>query len=183
MNLKSKCTVYLMIGIMLIGALRMKYGHHYYKQIDKERLVEVGKYPDGRKKYLAQEAYSTFKKMRKDALKDGIKLTILSAFRSVRYQKKLFKRAVKKYGSKKEAARHVAPPGYSEHHTGCALDIGDKNRPKTHLSTRFAKTPAFKWLKKNAKIYEFTLSFPKNNPSDVSYEPWHWRYIKPTKNK
>ena len=70
-----------------------------------------------------------------------------------------------------------APPGYSEHHTGYAVDIGDGRTPATNLNTNFENTAAFKWLEENAAYYSFELSFPKGNPQGVSYEPWHWRFV------
>ena len=70
-----------------------------------------------------------------------------------------------------------APPGYSEHHTGYAIDIGDGQVPATNVSRNFEKTKAFQWLKKHAAAYSFELSFPLNNPQGVNYEPGHWRYV------
>ena len=71
----------------------------------------------------------------------------------------------------------VAPPGYSEHHTGLALDIGDLDHPETDVEVSFEETPAFEWLKNNADRFGFELSFPVGNPQGVSYEPWHWRFV------
>ncbi|MFH1380488.1 MAG: M15 family metallopeptidase [bacterium] len=155
-----------------------KYGHLQYQQIDKKKLIVVGEYDDGRKKYLAKEASVAFKIMRKEAQKDDVHLVIISGFRTKKYQKWLFGRAVKKYGSQQEAAKHVAPPGNSEHHTGSAVDIGDEQYPKTDLQISFETTPAFIWMQQHAEEYGFILSFPKDNPAGVSYEPWHWRYMK-----
>ena len=70
-----------------------------------------------------------------------------------------------------------APPGYSEHHTGYAIDIGDGKVPATDLSPKFANTAAFRWLEQNAPRYSFELSFPPDNPQGISYEPWHWRFV------
>ena len=74
-----------------------------------------------------------------------------------------------------ERARVSAPPGYSEHSTGFAIDIGDANNRQTDFVIEFENTDAFKWLKNNAAKYHFKLSFDKNN-KNVDYEPWHWRY-------
>ncbi len=70
-----------------------------------------------------------------------------------------------------------APPGYSEHHTGYAIDIGDEYYPDADLKTSFENTSAFEWLQENAAYYSFELSFPKGNSQGVSYEPWHWRFV------
>jgi D-alanyl-D-alanine carboxypeptidase len=65
-----------------------------------------------------------------------------------------------------------AIPGFSEHHTGRALDLhaGD-GKP---LETTFENHPAFAWLCDNAAEFNFHLSYPRNNPSGIDYEPWHW---------
>ncbi|HEY9728051.1 MAG TPA: D-alanyl-D-alanine carboxypeptidase family protein, partial [Chroococcales cyanobacterium] len=49
--------------------------------------------------------------------------------------------------------------------------------PATNLSQTFEQTGAFKWLERNAAVYNFEMSFPKNNPQGVAYEPWHWRFV------
>lgn len=69
------------------------------------------------------------------------------------------------------------PPGFSEHHTGYAVDIGDGNAPHTHLEETFADTAAYRWLTAYAARFGFELSFPPNNPQGVMYEPWHWRFV------
>ena len=70
-----------------------------------------------------------------------------------------------------------APPGYSEHHTGYAVDLGDGSRPSTHVEVTFETTPAFAWLQANARRYNFEMSFPRDNPQNIHYEPWHWRFV------
>ena len=65
-----------------------------------------------------------------------------------------------------------AIPGFSEHHTGHAIDLSTTECPP--LSEEFELTPAFEWLQKNAKTYQFSMSFPRSNNRGVSYEPWHW---------
>ena len=115
-------------------------------------------------------------KMRDDAEKDGVYLVFLSGFRSIQLQKEIFY-SLKSIRSQiaLERARVSAPPGYSEHSTGFAIDIGDKFNRETDFEVEFEGTPAFKWLKKNAAKYHFKLSFDKEQNS-VDYEPWHWRY-------
>jgi D-alanyl-D-alanine carboxypeptidase len=107
----------------------------------------------------------------------GIGLVLLSGFRSWQTQAKLFQKQIQRRGSKTAAMELSAPPGFSEHHTGYALDIGDAQVPQSHLEVTFAKTPAFLWLQAHAHQYGFELSFSLNNPQQISYEPWHWRYI------
>jgi zinc D-Ala-D-Ala carboxypeptidase len=55
---------------------------------------------------------------------DGVQLYVDSGWRSRTYQEQLFREAVANYGSAKQAARWVAPPGTSAHEAGKAVDLG-----------------------------------------------------------
>ena len=98
----------------------------------------------------------------------------LSCFRSSTYQREVFCRKVADGFAVR--ARASAPPGYSEHATGYAVDFGDRNNPQCNLSACFAATPVGAWVVANAGQYGFVLSFPKGNGQGVMYEPWHWRF-------
>ena len=152
------------------------HGHLAYAETDAP-LGDAGRYRDtGRVVQLRAEAAASFRAMQQAAREAGVNITPISGFRTKRYQDGLFSRAIGKYGSTQSAARWVAPPGYSEHHSGLAVDIGDTDRPEADVETTFEDTPAFRWLEENAHRFEFELSFPKGNAQGVSYEPWHWRY-------
>lgn len=153
-----------------------RYGHFPYSEDDPQRLESVGQYYD-RTEVLDYEAANAFKKMQADSSISGIKLSPISGFRTIADQEKLFSRQIQRQGSKEAAARLSAPAGYSEHHTGYAIDIGDGNRPELDLKFDFEYTDAYHWLKVNARTYGFELSFPLNNAQGVSFEPWHWRYV------
>ena len=114
--------------------------------------------------------------MRKDAEKEGIYLVFLSGFRSIKLQDEIFYslKSIRNQNAK-ERARVSAPPGYSEHSTGFAIDIGDAHNRNTDFEVKFENTDAFVWLKSNAAKYHFKLSFTRNNRY-VDYEPWHWRF-------
>tara|TARA_Y100001968_G_scaffold332737_1_gene392014 strand:- start:425 stop:1159 length:735 start_codon:yes stop_codon:yes gene_type:complete len=147
-------------------------GHYPYPEANIDNLVEV--YP-GLK--VHKDTYKAYVQLSNAAYQDGVRLVLLSGFRSIALQKDIF------YGMKSsrnqiaiERARVSAPPGYSEHSTGYAIDIGDATRRETDLEESFETTRAFKWLKANSAKYHFVLSFPKSNLQGVSYEPWHWRY-------
>ncbi len=150
-------------------------GHLPYQQARESDLQKIT--ADGKIK-LKKEAAQKYLQMRAAARADGIVLVPISGFRSIQQQKYLFFKIKEKRAElATKRAKVSAPPGYSEHHTGYAIDIGDAKVPATHLSPNFEKTPAFIWLEKNAARYSFELSFPKNNPQGISYEPWHWRYV------
>jgi len=103
-------------------------------------------------------------------------LVFLSGFRSINLQNDIFY-SLKSIRNQEaaERARVSAPPGYSEHSTGFAIDIGDATQRETDFETEFQNTDAFEWLINNAAKFHFKLSFPKDNKF-IDYEPWHWRY-------
>jgi zinc D-Ala-D-Ala carboxypeptidase len=156
-----------------------RYGHLPYAENSSDRLVSVGTYGTGsnqRTEFLDKEAAAAFAKMKADAEAEGVALVAISGFRSVADQEKLFARQIQRQGSEVAAARLSAPPGYSEHHTGFALDIGDGAQPETDIKFEFEDTKAYRWLQTNGRRYGVELSYPLNNIQGVSFEPWHWRF-------
>jgi D-alanyl-D-alanine carboxypeptidase len=126
---------------------------------------------------LHRDAAAALLAMQRDAASSGVELVVLSAFRSHTLQKELFFDVKSdRNQSARERAMVSAPPGFSEHSTGFAIDLGDGLAPATNLSPSFDQTPAYAWLNANAARYHFTLSFPRGNSQGLSYEPWHWRF-------
>ena len=147
--------------------------HLSYEQAPDAELVSIG----GTYR-LRKAAASKFQSMVNAARSSGVNITTISAFRSVEDQKRLFFGVGAERGQQPTKRAEVsAPPKYSEHHTGYAIDIGDSSVPATNLNQNFDTTPAYKWMKANAATYSFELSFPKDNIQKVSYEPWHWRFV------
>jgi len=153
-----------------------RYGHLPYAQASAQSLVVVGQY-GRRSERLAVEAADAFRRMVQTARQQGVRIIPISGFRNLSTQWELFQNQTARRGSVAAAARASAPPGYSEHHTGYAIDLGDLNTPSTDIKTSFESTSAFHWLRKHAQIYGFELSFPLNNPQNIIYEPWHWRFV------
>lgn len=149
---------------------------HFFYQENAQNLVEVGIYFN-RREFLNREVAEAFKQMQLAAQKEKIEIVPISGFRSIADQKKLFQRQIQRRGSEEAASRLSAPPGFSEHHTGYALDISDSKHHETDLKVAFDSTKAYRWLKDHAAQYGFELSFPENNPQGVAYEPWHWRFV------
>ena len=127
--------------------------------------------------YVHREIYENFKEMQFMAAQRGVSLQLLSGFRSIDLQRDIFyeNKSIRNQTAV-ERSMVSAPPGYSEHSTGYAIDIGDANYPDTHFEVEFEQTPAFKWMRRYAPKYHFVLSFPPNNKQGVNYEPWHWRF-------
>ncbi|MEA5012495.1 MAG: M15 family metallopeptidase [Angelakisella sp.] len=123
------------------------------------------------------------------AKEDGIGLTIISGYRTIERSRTLYNNKVQAYlnagysqaNAEKEAAKWVAPPGTSEHHTGLAMDVisvGYYNK-FSDLVEEFAYEPEAIWLKENCARFGFILRFPasKEDITGIHFEPWHFRYV------
>ncbi len=147
-------------------------GHFPYPEASVTELVTVEAGIE-----LHTDAASSFRALQQAALADGVDLRLLSGYRSHALQKGIFFDVKSERNqTASERAKVSAPPGYSEHSTGFAMDLGDGDEPGTNLSQSFETTRAFRWLQDHAASYHFVLSFPPANPQGVSYEPWHWRF-------
>lgn len=141
-------------------------------QTQASRLVSIGPNPDGRDLQLAPAAAAAWSKMRDAAAQAGITLVALSGFRSVERQVEIIRAKLSSGHAIEDILLTVAAPGYSEHHSGRAIDVGTPGQEP--LTEEFGRTPAFQWLASNAGAFGFKLSYPRGNPHGISYEPWHW---------
>ena len=123
-------------------------GHLPYAEISKEKLVLIEPNIE-----VHMDMRDSLLKMREEAKKDGIYLVFLSGYRSINLQNDIFY-SLKSIRNQEaaERARVSAPPGYSEHSTGFAIDIGDATQRETDFETEFENTEAFKWLIKNLSL-------------------------------
>ena len=150
-------------------------GHERYLEAPTSELVPLS---SDSSILMRKAAAKKVEEMIEAAATDGVSLHVISGFRSIADQNKLFFDVKAERGEDPTKRAAVsAPPGYSEHHTGYAVDLGDGDNPSTDLQSGFEQTKAFKWLKDNAAHYSFEMSFAKGNPMGVSYEPWHWRFV------
>lgn len=144
------------------------------RQREARRLVFVARAPDdGKWVRLTPRAAAAWKKMRAAAAAAGVTLLPLSGFRSVARQTQIVRRQLANGRPLDDLLRFVAAPGCSEHHTGRALDIGSPDENE-HFEAAFERTKEFRWLKQHAGKFGFRLSYPRNNPHGIGYEPWHW---------
>lgn len=130
-----------------------------------------------RAQWLAPRAARAFVRMREAATRDGVVLDIVSAFRSADYQLGIVRGKRERGLSIDDILRVSAAPGYSEHHSGRALDLTTPGYAA--LEEEFEKSPAFAWLRKNAARFGFRLSYPRKNRHGIAYEPWHWCWHAP----
>lgn len=119
-----------------------------------------------------REAVVAFKNMYEAAKKEGLGLVINSSYRSYQDQENICNTFKDLYGEG-YVTKYVALPGFSEHQTGLAFDIGSTS------SKVFAESKEYEWMKENAYKYGFILRFTKANAYITGFrsEPWHYRYV------
>lgn len=122
--------------------------------------------------WLDYDAASGWRRMKSAAAQDSISIDAISGFRSFYYQMGIFHRKLARGMTVSEILKVNAAPGFSEHHSGRAIDIGTRDELPAEES--FELTPAFRWLTEKAGQFGFRMSFPRNNPHGIGYEPWHW---------
>ena len=146
-------------------------GLMFHGEADLARLVTLSG-PADREIRLIDPAATAWRSMHAAALAANIALLPLSGFRSIARQAEIIRAKLAAGRSIESILGVIAAPGYSEHHTGCALDIGTPDSKP--LEECFGETEAFTWLTAHAAAFQFTLSYPRNNHHGISYEPWHW---------
>ena len=124
--------------------------------------------------WLTRAAARGWQALRAAAAHDGIVLEAISGYRSHDYQLGIFERKLDRGQTVDQILTVNAAPGYSEHHSGRALDIGTPGEPPAEES--FEQTPAFAWLTRHAGDFGFVMSYPRDNAFGIIYEPWHWYY-------
>ena len=129
---------------------------------------------NGRVHELVLAACAAWDAMKGAAATDGIDLIIVSAFRSIARQAEIVRAKHLAGQGNDEIFSVSAPPGFSEHHTGRAIDISAPN--EAVLEEEFEHSAAFSWLEQNASRFGFTMTYPRGNQYGFSYEPWHWCY-------
>ncbi|HET8551738.1 MAG TPA: M15 family metallopeptidase [Gammaproteobacteria bacterium] len=151
-----------------------KRGWPLQPEADAAELVSIGEDVFGREQRLIHPAAEAWQALYQAAADDEVILQPVSAFRGVIYQVEVIRRKLAAGRSIEDILQVNAAPGYSEHHTGRALDI---TAPGVEpLSEGFEATTAFEWLTRHAARFDFVLSYPRDNPLGFVYEPWHWAY-------
>lgn len=111
------------------------------------------------------------------AKQEGLDLIVASGYRSYKIQGTVYNNEVKRNGQQ-VADRESARPGYSEHQTGLAVDIGAASR-KCEIESCFGDMAEGKWLAANAYKYGFIIRYQQGSEAitGYTYEPWHFRYV------
>ncbi|WP_452221708.1 M15 family metallopeptidase [Lacinutrix salivirga] len=146
---------------------------------------------------LRKEAQTAFEKMKTAALKEGIKIHVVSSYRGFEHQKRIWNRKYNRYINQglsetdaiKKIIEYSTIPGTSRHHWGTDLDIIDANvkQPSnvlspSHFNNNGVYCPLKEWMDANANTYGFYLVYTNTpNRKGFKYEPWHYTY-KPLSN-
>lgn len=124
------------------------------------------------------EARNAFNQLNKKAKKAGFVFDAFSTYRPYERQVELYNGYVSRDGQEL-ADTYSARPGFSEHQSGLAFDIGEVGNSADYADDRFGETEAGKWLAKNAHDYGFIIRYPKGKEKITGYkhESWHYRYV------
>lgn len=139
-----------------------------------EELVPTEPDCFGRPQRLAPDALAAWTAMKRTARADRVGMHLVSAHRTPERQFELIREKLERGRSIEAILAVNAAPGFSEHHTGRAIDIGAPGCEP--LTEAFEETEAFRWLAENARRFGFAMSYPRGNPFGIAYEPWHWRH-------
>lgn len=123
---------------------------------------------------MREETGRAYLELKKAAATEGLNLRATSAYRSVEYQKGLYERYLSG-DSRENVDRYSARAGYSEHHTGLAIDL----LGSTDGLRNFKNTPEYPWVKENCHKYGFIIRYTADIEDITGYEdePWHIRYV------
>ncbi len=143
-------------------------------------LVDTKNFQDETIK-VEKEALEKFNELRDDLLKDGVDIELDSVYRSVKRQQEIWDEFSEEYGEE-YTKKYVAVPGYSEHHTGLAIDVCLKKDGKFIYENNEMTAEKEIFAKVHAKLadYGFILRYleGKEDITGYGYEPWHLRYIR-----
>ena len=129
---------------------------------------------------VEKKAYDAYLQLKAELEKEGVYVDLDSAYRSVADQQRIMDEFTERYGAD-YAKKTVATPGYSEHHTGLALDlyliIDGQDVVENEDMVEYPEI----WEKIHAKLAEhgFILRYLDGDEhiTGYAYEPWHIRYL------
>lgn len=136
--------------------------------------VSIGSDIFNRNTELATDAAAAWKAMQTNARRQDLDLRPVSGYRGLAYQAELIRKKLAAGRPINRILTASAAPGYSEHHSGCALDLSAPG--VAPLSPDFSNTRAYEWLKACAGFHGFHESYPDHNRHGIEWEPWHWCY-------
>ncbi len=130
---------------------------------------------------IEKKTYEAYLRLREDLLQnDGIHIELDSVYRTIEEQVRIYQKNLKNHGVE-YTKKYVANPGYSEHHTGMAIDVGIVKDGKFYrtIAELLSVDETFKIVHKKLAKHGFILRYPEDKQAvtKIGYEPWHFRYI------
>lgn len=153
----------------ITSELIIERGLREYAEADVLVVAETG--TNGREHLLEPAAARAWRGLKAAAVSEGVDIWIVSAFRSVERQADIIRRKLEAGLAIEDILTVSAPPGFSEHHTGRAVDLATEGC--SSLEVAFDQTDAYAWLSEHAAKYGYALSYPIGNVWGYQYEPWH----------
>ena len=147
--------------------------HMLDEDFEPEDMMVMPKDYTGNEEYSANRtAVNALIQMFEAAKTEGLEMVVNSAYRSYQDQIDIQEYYRKWYGDN-YVKNYVARPGFSEHQTGVAFDIGSTS------SNVFANSKEYAWMQENAYKYGFIMRFSKKAEAITGFrsEPWHYRYV------
>ena len=155
-------------NLMIINKL-----HYVDKNFEPDNLVSMSGYGNG---YLVKDTHDAYAEMYAAAKEDGMNLLVTTSYRNYGFQSTLYWNYVNSDGQA-SADTYSARPGYSEHHSGLAVDLSTPSL--TNAFTEFVYTDEYKWMQANCYKYGFIQRYTDENQYITGYQPeaWHYRYV------
>ena len=129
---------------------------------------------------VERTAYEAYQGLQAALLSEGVDIELESSYRSVERQEALWAEYEASYGLD-YCKQYVAVPGFSEHHTGFAIDTNLIQKDGPADEAERLEERAVLWAKVHEKMpaYGFILRYPegKEEITGYAYEPWHMRYV------
>ncbi len=145
--------------------------HYRFAEVKPKDLAKVNGFP------VHKDAAPKLRAMLAAAKKDGVVLKLGSGFRSVQYQHDIVIRKKKAKQAEKDIYYYSSPAGYSEHHTGFAVDFSPID-PRFGKDKKGKATKAYTWLQKHAQEYGFSQTYTADiaKANGIAEETWHWKF-------
>lgn len=165
------------------GKLSLINNYHEYHFLGQEELVNVVRKDmaykvEDKEILLNKEALNQFNWMMKDFRRSTGKRDIIltSGYRSIIDQEKILNEKKALLG-KEEALNWAMHPGYSEHHSGYAVDISIYTDQGNYIKYRGQNE--YGWINENCYKYGFIRRYAKEKMymTGVKNEEWHYRYV------
>jgi len=172
--------------------LALRRGYRLRRQAEEIALIHDGRFA------LQGQAMSAWRDLQSAAREEGVRLELVSTYRSADRQRQIFLNELRNAGlhstgreytageiasgeadeSIDRVLRYSSIPGFSKHHSGYTIDIADPS--KGHAFTEFEQTRGFAWISAhnylNAKRFGFIPSYPAG-AGRQGPEPEPWEYV------